>query len=1236
MLQTSRDTAPGGILCYVSTGSLRPTDPTGPMHMAFRIESQSEPIPGYRLLDRIGAGGYGEVWRAQAPGGIFKAIKVIHGDLRSKDNDLVRYAEQELKSLKRVQQVRHPYLLTLDRYDIIEGRLLITMELADCNLWDRFRECREAGHIGIPREELLGYMGEIAEVLDLFNDHFQLQHLDIKPQNLFLLQKHVKVADFGQVKDLEGLIAQVTGGITPVYAAPETFDGLITPYCDQYSLACVYQELLTGVRPFDGVNLNHLVMQHLNLPPNLTPSPACDRPALARALAKSAQDRWPTVTAFVRALGVYANSETLPAPAIRTATRSPALATASVQAGSGPVMWSAPPNPPAPPVPQPVPRPVAQALVSNDTPLLETTYEPTEMLAALAPPETAGPGPLRPALIVGLGHTGLRILQRLRYDLTERYGSAQGLPAIRMLYIDTDPADLNNATTARPQERMAALRPDEICPAPLNRATHYLKPRLSGRNLIDSWFDAQLLYKIPREPQTLGMRPFGRLAFCDHYRTIATKIQTELEAAIAEESLSETESQLNLPRRTNRPQVYVVASTAGGTGGGMFVDIAYTLRSKLERMGYTNPEVSGVLLLPEADSSHTPPQALANTYATLVELNHFSRSDSTFSANYDDRNGPMRYKCAPFTRCYLAAETATSTQSVSAGAFSPAQIPSTNSARTANAKSGSRAIPMPAARRNSDSFIRATDIQAVELIRLSLFTPIGRVSDEEHARESRAKPGAHRLVLSAFGYESLSWPRSEVVARTAERLTRKVLTRWAAADPKRAREIVPTLAREKWSRLSLDPEPVLERLRNAADKTAGGSIEDRIARCTDPLVPRGWLARLPEPARVVVAVDQITNLLGPPVSTTKRAPTAVEAALAEAADSIAETAGRALHEIVLSLINDARFRIAGAEEFLRQCLVTAERMNEMHLKSAAELDSRAIIGFQCAAQYAHHRIGLRKPTSAEFGEAIRQYPRVRFQAMLFRVLAGVCHSIRQPMLEQMAEISAARQLIGSAVEMTLGSSVSSPPSQHQLLPAGCRCVDEAVERFLGVISEANNNEIERRIQETVANGPDDLLHLCVNPTSGANPLRAIVLEVIRSYLDRRLGETDLAAMVAERYPNREQAKAAIEQLYQRAVPAWVGSGPWSEFEVMATGCPAGQGGTALHELVQQAIPERAFPIVDTPDSLTIYREWPALPLTALPHLGPEGAAAYRTFAETQQSALHARMDITQWANVDQE
>jgi len=147
------------------------------------------------------------------------------------------------------------------------------MELADRNLWDRYRDCRAENLPGIPRDELLSYMEETAEALDILNIRYQLQHLDVKPQNLFLLYNHIKVADFGLVKELRGEVSRMTGGVTPVYAAPETFNGFVSQQSDQYSLAIVYQELLTGQRPFNGTNAYQLLSQHVSKPPDLSALP---------------------------------------------------------------------------------------------------------------------------------------------------------------------------------------------------------------------------------------------------------------------------------------------------------------------------------------------------------------------------------------------------------------------------------------------------------------------------------------------------------------------------------------------------------------------------------------------------------------------------------------------------------------------------------------------------------------------------------------------------------------------------------------------------------------------------------------------------------------------------------------------------------------------------------------------------------------------------------------------------
>lgn len=266
-----------------------------------QLKAQVEPIPGYKLLAPLGKGGFGEVWKVEAPGGLMKALKLINGSLHCSHGGEV-LVQQELQSLERVKQVRHPYVLAIDRFDIVDGQLLIVMELADQSVWDQFTKYVKAGRTGIPRDEALRYMEEAAEALDVMNFRYGLQHSDIKPQNLFLVHNHVKVADFGLVKGLKDAKMVTSGCFSPLYAAPETFEGRISPQSDQYSLAIVYQELLTGVRPFDGKNPRQLLMQHMQGEPNVAPLPLAEQKVVQKALAKKPEERFATCGELVQAL----------------------------------------------------------------------------------------------------------------------------------------------------------------------------------------------------------------------------------------------------------------------------------------------------------------------------------------------------------------------------------------------------------------------------------------------------------------------------------------------------------------------------------------------------------------------------------------------------------------------------------------------------------------------------------------------------------------------------------------------------------------------------------------------------------------------------------------------------------------------------------------------------------------------------------------------------------------------
>src|SRR5438128_93729 len=118
----------------------------------------------YKLLSCIGRGSFGEVWRAEGPGCVEIAIKIVHGKLA------LNKADRELQALGLIRRLRHVYLLPLHAFWRLDDRLLIAMELSDGSLRDRHEECRRLGQPGIPPAELLRYIAEAAEALDFLHE----------------------------------------------------------------------------------------------------------------------------------------------------------------------------------------------------------------------------------------------------------------------------------------------------------------------------------------------------------------------------------------------------------------------------------------------------------------------------------------------------------------------------------------------------------------------------------------------------------------------------------------------------------------------------------------------------------------------------------------------------------------------------------------------------------------------------------------------------------------------------------------------------------------------------------------------------------------------------------------------------------------------------------------------------------------------------------------------------------
>ena len=254
--------------------------------MPLHLNAGAEPVPGYRLVRKLGEGGVGEAWEAIAPGRVHVALKFIRLDSA--------LARPELRSLDVIRDIRHPHLLDVQFTVQVEDHLVVAMPLCDKSLKDRLGECQGEGLPGLPLDELLGYMGEMAGAIDFLNEPRHpsadgalvgVQHRDIKPQNVFLVGGSTRLADFGLAKGVVAGSGDHSGCMTPHYAAPELIEGRISPWSDQYSLAVTYVQLRTGQLPFRGP-VAEVLLRHLQGEPDLSGLPAEECATVARALAK--------------------------------------------------------------------------------------------------------------------------------------------------------------------------------------------------------------------------------------------------------------------------------------------------------------------------------------------------------------------------------------------------------------------------------------------------------------------------------------------------------------------------------------------------------------------------------------------------------------------------------------------------------------------------------------------------------------------------------------------------------------------------------------------------------------------------------------------------------------------------------------------------------------------------------------------------------------------------------------
>ena len=267
---------------------------------------------GYVILDLVGIGGMGRVYRAEQTNlGRTVAIKIIHPHLVGEENAAARF----ITEARAASRLNHPNsVAVIDFGKTEDGQLYLVMEFLRGK--DLARVQYEEGPLSFRR--IVSILRQVLAALSEAH-HLEIIHRDLKPENIILEPVRtggdfVKVVDFGLAKMREGTAPNITSpGIvcgTPEYMSPEQGRGdPLDPRSDLYAVGVIFYQLLTGRLPFEADSPTQVVLMHITeappdprgaAPERMIPSLLAD--VCLMALAKEPAHRFGNADEFGEAL----------------------------------------------------------------------------------------------------------------------------------------------------------------------------------------------------------------------------------------------------------------------------------------------------------------------------------------------------------------------------------------------------------------------------------------------------------------------------------------------------------------------------------------------------------------------------------------------------------------------------------------------------------------------------------------------------------------------------------------------------------------------------------------------------------------------------------------------------------------------------------------------------------------------------------------------------------------------
>jgi serine/threonine protein kinase len=291
------------------------------------MSKELERLGKYELLERLGQGGMGEVWKARDTQlRRYVAVKFLHTNLQDNPDFVTRF----MREAQFVASLQHPNIVQIHDFQLAETQgsgitaYMVMDYIEGGTLADYIRATSRKGNFP-PPPDIVYLFSNIGLALDYAHQKGMV-HRDIKPANIMMDKRATSkpmgepiLTDFGIARLQGGATSFTRAGIgTPLYISPEQASGhTVDERSDLYSLGIILYEILTGITPFRGDNVFAIMMQHIKEmpnPPNLiNPRLSSELSAVVlRSIAKEPDARFPTASAMAVAV---AQALDVPAPA---------------------------------------------------------------------------------------------------------------------------------------------------------------------------------------------------------------------------------------------------------------------------------------------------------------------------------------------------------------------------------------------------------------------------------------------------------------------------------------------------------------------------------------------------------------------------------------------------------------------------------------------------------------------------------------------------------------------------------------------------------------------------------------------------------------------------------------------------------------------------------------------------------------------------------------------------------